>query len=404
MMKKWIAVCLLLSMLLTPVGMAVSATEVAQIYPYAFAFEAYWYDDATVPAASFTSSLQCKGCLLMEASTGRVLYEDRADDPLPIASVTKVMATLLIMEAIDAGKLALTDTVTVSDRAASMGGSQVFLEPGEQMSVDDLLKSLIVVSANDATVALAEAVCGSEEAFIAQMNEKAAELGLTNTHFVNTNGLPVEGHHSSARDVAITTRALLQHPLVLNYTGIWMDTIRDGRFGLANTNKLIRFYQGATGMKTGFTSEAGYCLSGTAKRDGMELIAVVLGSPTSDERFALAKQLLDFGFANYVLRAPEAELPESIPVVMGVSDTVALTCETPAVLLEKGKTDGVTQTLSLPDSIEAPIAAGQVLGTVSFEQNGEVLASVPVCAAEAVDRIGFGDSLRRILTNIFSFL
>ncbi len=397
---RLLALLLPLLLLLPLAAFPVGATESASLYPFSFAFEEYWYRDA-VPAATFTTSLPHKSCLLMEASTGRVLFESNADDQLPIASVTKVMATLLIAEAIDGGRLSLQDTVTVSDRAASMGGSQVFLEPGEQMSVDDLLKSLIVVSANDATVALAEAVCGSEEAFIAEMNEKASALGLTNTHFVNTNGLPVEGHYSSARDVALTTRELLKHPLVLNYTTIWMDSIRDGAFGLANTNKLIRFYQGANGMKTGFTSEAGYCLSGTAVRNEMQLIAVVLGSPTSDDRFALAKQLLDFGFANYALTTPTAELPPSLPVTRGVTETVPLTCEVPPLLLEKGQSGELTQQLSLPDAVDAPVRVGQVVGTLRFLRDGEPVASVPVCAAADVEKIGFGTLLGRILTNIF---
>ncbi len=401
--RKGLCVLLLLSLLCVQAAFPVCATETAPVYPYSFAFEDFWYETAA-PAATFTSSIACKGCLLMEASTGRILYADRADDPLPIASVTKVMATLLIMEAIDAGKLNLNDMVTVSERAASMGGSQVFLEPGEQMTVDDLLKSLIVVSANDATVALAEAVYGSEEAFIAAMNEKAQSLGLQNTNFVNTNGLPAEGHHSSARDVALTTRELLKHPLVLNYTNIWMDTIRGGAFGLANTNKLVRFYEGANGMKTGFTSEAGYCLSGTAKRNGMQLIAVVLGAPTSSDRFALAKQLLDFGFANYQIDTPRAQLPESVPVTGGEQETVRLTCDPPAILLEKGKAGEITQSISLPETVEAPVKQGQVLGTVSFSVDGQIQASAQICAAESVDRLGFGGVLRRILTNIFSFL
>lgn len=401
-MKRTLLFLLAAAMLLC-MPFSASATESASVYPYEFAFEEFWYESA-VPTISFSTSLPCKSCILMEASTGRVLYEDRADDPLPIASVTKVMSTLLIMEAIDDGRLSKDDIVTVSDRAASMGGSQVFLKPGEQMSVHDLLKSLIVVSANDATVALAEAICGSEEAFIAQMNEKAAELNLANTHFVNTNGLPVEGHHSSARDVALTTRALLEHPLVLEYTGIWMDTIRDGTFGLANTNKLIRFYQGATGMKTGFTSEAGYCLSGTAERDGMGLIAVVLGSPTSADRFALAKQLLDYGFTNYRLASPTPVLPDSLPVTAGKTDRVTLTCTPPSLLSEKGDSGEIKQTIDLPQSVEAPVRKGQTLGSITFSKNGQALASVPIYAAEDVERIGYGEIVRRILTNIFGLL
>jgi D-alanyl-D-alanine carboxypeptidase (penicillin-binding protein 5/6) len=272
------------------------------------------------------------------------------------------------------------------------------------MTVDDLLKSLIVVSANDATVALAEAVYGSEEAFIAAMNEKSKELGLENTHFVNTNGLPAEGHYSSALDVAITTRALLEHPTVLNYTGIWMDTIRNGAFGLANTNKLVRFYKGANGMKTGFTSEAGYCLSATAKRDGMQLIAVVLGSPTSEDRFALAKQLLDFGFANYKVSTPEVELPAGIPVTMGVADQVSLTVSPPSLLLEKGAAGNLSVSLDLPDSVSAPVEKGQALGTVSFLYNGTLLAKTEIRAAESVKKIGLGTMIRRIFGNIFGVL
>lgn len=401
-MKRLFLVLLCVFVVMHASWMPVGATERAQIYPFLFAHEDFWYQNDTA-AGTFVSSIAAKGCILMEASTGAVLYAENETAHLPIASVTKVMATLLIMEAIDAGKLALNDMITVSARAASMGGSQVYLEEGEQMSVDDLLKSLIVVSANDATVALAEAVCGSEESFISAMNEKCTELGLTDTHFVNTNGLPAEGHYSCAKDVALTTRALLAHPLVLNYTNIWMDTIRGGTFGLANTNKLVRFYKGANGMKTGFTGEAGYCLSGTAERDGMQLIAVVLGASTSDDRFALAKQLLDFGFANYGVHTPEVSLPDCIAVGRGVAETVALTCTPPSILQEKGAKE-LTQTLDLPERIDAPVEKGQVLGTVTFAQNGEVLACADVCAAESVEKIGFGDIIQRIFTNIFAVL
>ena len=402
-MKRLLCCCVAAILLFSYGIFPACATEQANIYPYDFAFEAFWYEDS-ISAATFESSLPRKSALLMEASTGKVLFADNENERLPIASVTKVMATLLIMEAIDQGKLTLSDVITVSERAASMGGSQVFLEPGEQMTVDDLLKSLIVVSANDATVALAEAVYGSEEAFITAMNEKAAALGLENTNFVNTNGLPAQGHYSSALDVAITTRALLEHPLVLNYTGIWMDTIRNGAFGLANTNKLVRFYKGANGMKTGFTSEAGYCLSATAERDGMQLIAVVLGSPTSEDRFALAKQLLDFGFAGYKITTPEVQLPAGVPVSMGEKEQVSLTVTPPSILLEKGMAGNLSVSIDLPDKIDAPVEQGQVLGTVSFLQNGTVLAKAEIKAAESVKKIGFGTMIRRIFTNIFSVL
>ena len=395
-MKKLLSVLLLFPLLVMQVG----ATESANVYPFGFASEQFWYEEA-IPAAEFASRIGCKGCLLMEASTGKVLYASHEQEELPIASVTKVMATLLVMEAIDGGLLSLTDTVTVSERAASMGGSQVFLEPGEQMSVDDLLKSLIVVSANDATVALAEAVCGSEEAFIAEMNAKAGELGLAHTHFVNTNGLPAENHYSSAYDVALTTRELLKHETVLRYTNIWMDTIRDGAFGLANTNKLIRFYEGANGMKTGFTSEAGYCLSGTAKRNGMQLIAVVLGAETSGDRFALAKQLLDYGFAGYELKTPDPELPEFLPVTGGETDRVSLTCEPPALLVKKGSRGEIHRELSLPESVEAPVVIGEVVGTVSFCDENGVIAVSDIRAGAGVKKIGFSFTFHRILTTLF---
>ena len=378
----------------------VGATEEGELYPYAYAFEEFWYRDA-VEAADFVRKIGCKGCVLMEASTGKVLFADGESNELPIASVTKVMAILLLMEAIDGGQIALSDTVTVSERAASMGGSQVYLEPGEQMTVDDLLKSVIVVSANDATVALAEAICGSEEAFIARMNERTGELGLKHTHFANTNGLPIEGHYSSAYDVAVMTRELLKHETVLKYTGIWMDTIRNGAFGLANTNKLIRFYEGANGMKTGFTSEAGYCLSGTAKRNGMQLIAVVLGAQTSNDRFALAKQLLDYGFACYALERPEAELPEFLPVRGGERDRVGLCCDVPPLLVRKGGKSTLRQELSLPGQADAPVKEGDVLGTLTFYDGDTPVAVSEVKAAETVPAIRFSYSFHRILTYLF---
>ncbi len=395
-MKKWFSVLLILPLLVLQVG----ATESADVYPFAFASESFWYEEA-VPAAEFAAGIACKGCLLMEASTGKVLYASHENDELPIASVTKVMATLLIMEAIDCGQIAPGDTVTVSERAASMGGSQVYLEPGEQMTVDDLLKSLIVVSANDATVALAEAICGSEESFIAEMNAKAAELDLEHTHFTNTNGLPAENHYSSAYDVALTTRELLKHETVLRYTNIWMDTIRGGAFGLANTNKLIRFYEGANGMKTGFTSEAGYCLSGTAKRNGMQLIAVVLGAETSNDRFALAKQMLDYGFAGYELKTPDAEIPEFLSVAGGETDRVPLVCDPPALLTRKGNRSEFTRELSLPETVEAPVVEGEVVGTVTFRDENGVIAVSDVRAGAGVQKIGFSFAFHKILTYLF---
>lgn len=399
-MKRLVFLFLLPVILWGLLSVPAAATETADVYPYEYAFEEYWYGEA-LPAAEFSHDIACRGCVLMEASTGKVLYGDGQDNELPIASVTKIMATLLIMEAIDDGRLATTDTVTVSERAASMGGSQVYLEPGEKMSADDLLKSLIVSSANDATVALAEAVCGSEEAFIAEMNEKAASLGLLHTHFVNTNGLPAEGHYSSAYDVALTTRELLKHPAVLRYTTIWMDTIRDGAFGLANTNKLIRFYEGANGMKTGFTSEAGYCLSGTALRNGMQLIAVVLGASTGNDRFALAKQMLDYGFACYSVVTPEVVLPDSVPVAGGTEESVEPVCVPPSVLTKKGSKNEFRQEVSLPGELAAPVRKGDVIGTVVFYSGDEAVATAEIRAAESVDEMDFGTVFHRILTVLF---
>ena len=252
-------------------------------------------------AVSGAPTVDAAAAVLMEKETGAILYEQNAHDKLEPASVTKVMSLLLVLEAIDDGRLALDDMVTVSAHAASMGGSQVYLKEGEQMSVDDMLKAVAVVSGNDAAVALAEHLAGSEEGFVEQMNQRAAELGMTDTCFVNCTGLPAAGHLTSAHDIAVMSRALIQHPKIRDYTTIWMDSIRGGQFQLANTNKLVRFYEGATGLKTGSTDAAGYCLSATAERDGMELIAVVLKAKTSEQRFESAKSLLNFGFANYTL-------------------------------------------------------------------------------------------------------
>ena len=370
----------------------------AKIYPLEYAWEEFWYDDAA-PSVTFTGDFNVRGMLLMEASTGRILYAKDENNEVPLASVTKIMSTLLVMEAIQEGKIKLTDMVTVSQRAASMGGSQVFLEFGEQMSVDDMLKSLIVVSANDATVALAEHVYGSEETFIAQMNKRAKELGMMHTNFVNTNGLDIDGHYSSAYDVALMTRELLKYPLVTKYSTIWMDTIRNGEFGLANTNKLIRFYQGANGMKTGFTSTAKYCLSGTALRDGLQLIAVVLGAESSDDRFAVTKKLLDFGFANYTAMKPEKIALDPIVTNGGVELTTALDYTPPSLLLEKGQAKVETK-IELPDSINAPVAKGETVGVVRYYVGGTEVGNAPIYCAEQNDKINFWIIFGRIWENL----
>ena len=351
-------------------------------------------------------TLTSHAALLMEKSTGEILYAQNEHDALPPASVTKIMTVLLTMEAIDSGRIALDDMVTVSAYAAGMGGSQVFLAEGEQMSVDDLLKAVCVSSGNDAAVALAEHVAGVTELFVEQMNNRARELGMKDTHFVNCTGLTAEGHVTSAYDIALMSRELLlHHPEVRNYTTIWMDTLRNGTFGLSNTNKLIRFYDGATGLKTGFTQEAGYCISATAERDGMELIAVIMKGNTSDSRNADAKTLLNYGFSTYALVdvQPEEPLPV-LPVVLGATDSVSavLPEEGRTLLLEKSQTGGLTQTVELPESVAAPVCAGDRLGTLTVSREGTVALAIPIVAGETVERLTWSETVTRMLrTAIF---
>ncbi len=346
-------------------------------------------------------TLTSHAALLMEKTTGQILYAQNEHDALPPASVTKIMTVLLTMEAIDSGRIALDDMVTVSAYAAGMGGSQVFLAEGEQMSVDDLLKAVCVSSGNDAAVALAEHVAGVTELFVEQMNNRARELGMKDTHFVNCTGLTAEGHVTSAHDIALMSRELLlHHPEVRSYTTIWMDTLRNGTFGLSNTNKLIRFYDGATGLKTGFTQEAGYCISATAERDGMELIAVIMKGNTSDSRNADAKTLLNYGFSTYALVdvQPEEPLP-ALPVTLGAADTVALTLpeEGRTVLLEKSRSGGLTQTVELPEAVPAPLQAGDTVGTLTVSREGETLLTVPIVAAETVEALTWREMTARLL-------
>lgn len=345
----------------------------------------------SVFCAEFSSSLDCKSAILMEASTGKVLYEKNADEALPPASVTKIMTLLLVMDAIDAGKISLADMVSVSEYAASMGGSQVFLEAGEAMSVEEMIKCVVIASANDCAVALAEFLCGSEEAFVAQMNKRAEELSMLNTKFENTNGLDdtVTEHLISARDIAIMSRELIKHPLVLKYSSTWMDSIRDGAFGLTNTNRLVRFYSGANGLKTGSTAKAKFCISATAERDGMQLIAVIMAAPTRDIRNNAAKQLLDFGFANYGVFKHEGGELEPIKVTGGVLDSCRMVFGETNLVLEKEKVSKIKQRIDLPEFIKSPITAGDKIGEVIFEYEGTVIAKTDICAAEDVKEIGF---------------
>ena len=314
------------------------------------------------------------------------------------------MTLLLVMEAIDGGRMGWDDLVTASPHAISMGGSQIWLKENEQMSVRDMVKAVTVVSANDCAVALAEHVAGSEAAFVDRMNEKARELGMERTNFVNCTGLPAQGHLTCAYDIALMSRELvLHHPSIREFTTIWMDTLRDGAFQLSNTNRLIFYYEGATGLKTGFTDTALYCLSATAERDGMELIAVVMHAPSSNDRFDSAKALLNYGFANYAITPvyPEQAVPP-VPVLLGTRDTVQpVTARECSILLEKGKAGTVTTQMELADSVEAPVEAGQKLGELKVLVDGEQVDAIDLVAADEVPRLGFGGILKRFLNTLF---
>lgn len=348
--------------------------------------------------------LNAKSAILMEEATGNILYESNPDERLPIASVTKVMTMLLIMEAVDSGKISLDDMVTVSENAMSYGGSTMFLETGEQLTVNDMLKGIAVASANDGCVAMAEHLAGSESAFVDMMNEKAKKLGMENTHFMNTNGLDEDDHYSSARDVAIMSRELMKHETIFNYTSIWMDTLRGGKFQLANTNKLIRFYDGANGLKTGSTSKALCCLSAAAKRNDMQLIAVVLGAPTSAERFASAKSLLDYGFANYAVNTQitAGDEVQKIAVEKGVDKEVDVVAgDSCSTLVKKGQEDNITKEIKIDETITAPIEAGQKIGTMTISRDGEVIADIDLNASSAVEKKGIGLIIKDFFATIF---
>lgn len=358
--------------------------------------------EAAVPAAP---TVPAAAAVLMEKDTGRVLYQQNAHEPLAPASVTKVMSLLLICEALNDGRMKPDDVVTCSEHAASMGGSQIYLEPGETMSVEDMLKSVVLGSANDAVVALAEAVAGSEESFVAMMNEKSKELGMNDSSWKNACGLDVEGHHTSAYDIALMSRALLlEYPDIKKYTTTWMDSVRDGEFQLSNTNKLVRSYSGITGLKTGYTSTAGHCLAATAERDGMELVCSVLKGASSAERFEAARQLLDYGFANYAV----ADLGEGvgsldpIAVEMGKADTVAVAPQGSAkVLVERGQLASVEHATTLVEKVDAPVREGDILGEVLVKSGETELARIPIVACETVERLTFGDVYSRLFEALF---
>lgn len=338
--------------------------------------------------------------ILMEKSTGDVIYEKSAHERMPPASVTKVMTMLLIVEAIERGELSLEDTVTASERAASFGGSCIFLEEGEQMSVDEMLKCIAVVSANDCAVAMAEHMCGSEPAFVKRMNERASQLGLKDTNFKNCTGLfEDDEHYTSAYDIAVMSRELISHELIKNYTTIWMDSIRGGEFGLSNTNKLVYYYDGCTGLKTGFTEKAMYCLSATAMREGIEFIAVIMHAETIDARNNDAKALLNYGFANYrllSLRSPEVLPP--VRVSLGAADSVQPVYSSPeTMLVEKNSVGEVSYELELPDCVCAPIEQGQRIGTLRLVSGGDTVREIPLVSDSSVERAGLGPILLELL-------
>ena len=361
-----------------------------------------------LPQSADAASLEVasKSAVLMDMATGTVLFEQNAHEKLAPASVTKVMTMLLIMEAIDSGKIAWEDSVTVSEAAAAKGGSQIYLKVGEIMSVTDMLKSVAVSSANDCACALAEHIAGSEAAFVEKMNQRAKELGMNDTNFVNCTGLDdddkAKEHLTSAYDIALMSRELMvNHPDIQKFTTIWMDTVRNGAFGLSNTNKLVRFYPGATGLKTGFTSAAGYCLSATAQRDGLGLIAVVMGAKTSQERFAGCKAMLDYGFANFALITPQLPAENIVPVKLGIQKTVvAEPAENIQLLLDKGQKDQVTTEVILEESVTAPVSKGQKLGTLTIRAGEQVLQQVPMVASDTVPRVSWLELFLQVLQRI----
>ena len=348
--------------------------------------------------------LTSKSCVLMEASTGTVLYESNKDERLPPASVTKVMTMLLILEAVESGRISFSDKVAASERAASMGGTQIYLEPGEVMTVDELFKSVAVPSANDAAVALAEYVAGTEDEFVRQMNERAAMLGMLNTNFTNCTGLFDDSNHfTTAYDLAIATKELLTHPVIHEYTTIWTDSLRNGTFGLANTNKMLRTYQGMNGMKTGYTQLAGHCLSGTAERNGMTLIAVVLGGTSSKDRFADVASMLDYGFATYSVINMEREKEVEIEVKKGKESTVSAVAECGfSTVIKKGTDKNAEVITKIEPFVEAPVEVGTQVGTVSYIINGKTVCVVPIRTTEAVEKANISDYFFRIMRTMLN--
>lgn len=357
----------------------------------------------TEGAAGGVLPLTAPSAVLMEASTGRVLFEKNSHEVRPCASITKVMTLCLTFDAIDAGQLSLTDTLTASAHAASMGGSDIWLKEGETMTVDDLLKATVIMSANDAAVVLAENVAGSEDAFVQKMNEKAQELGMKDTVFKNCNGLDEDGHVTSAHDVALMSRELITHPKIFDYTLTWIDYVRDGATQLVNTNKLIRSYNGITGLKTGTTSQAGSCITATAERNSLSLISVVLGADSTDHRFQDAAAMLDYGFAGWAVTVPEAPIVENVPVAGGMEETVpAKVGEMPKLLTEAGQRGKVEEKVSLKEDLAAPVQEGDLIGEITYTAGGKELARVNITAAGSVEKVTFSTAFSYLLRSFFT--
>ena len=350
-------------------------------------------------------TITAPSAVLMETSSGKILFEKNPHEQRPCASITKVMTMLLVCEAIDNGKLSLDDTITASAHAASMGGSDIWLEEGETMSADDMIKATVVASANDAAVALAEHLCGSEEVFVEKMNEKASQLGMNDTVFKNCNGLDEDGHITSAYDVAVMSRELMKHEMIFDYTSIWLDNLRDGKTQIVNTNKLLKTYKGITGLKTGTTNDAGCCMAASATRGDMSLVAVVLGCNSGKERFSDAAALLDYGFANFSvtqLKAPE-DLPKTIKVENGMQGNIGIGCDVNAsIVLDKNSSSKIVSKIDLPESIEAPVVSGQKLGTVTYSLDGNAVKSFEITDLQDAEKISFASVFSVLLNSIIS--
>ena len=365
---------------------------------------------STVTISAFAENessltLDAKSCILMEQTTGKILYAQNEHERLYPASVTKIMTILLVTEALDSGKIALTDVVTASTNAASKGGSQIWLKEGEQMTVEELLRASVIASANDACTALGEHIAGSEEAAVKMMNDRAKELGMNDTHFDNCTGLDDDSttHLTSAYDIAIMSKELLSHERIKTYSTVWMDSLRDGATQLVNTNKLVRFYKGTTGLKTGTTSKAGHCISASAERNGLHLIAVIMGSSTGAERFESAKTLLNWGFANYETVTPTLDegLMTEVNVIKGIENTVKPYCDNiKPVILKSGMKGKLEAVIDLAAEVEAPVEENQTLGTVRFTVDGEAVCEYKLKAERSVRRLKLSDILIRLISSL----